>query len=172
MKFTKIKDVKSPIRSIETDAGIDFYIPEYSEEYAKILEDLNGFAISVFTDYEGNNCIAIGKQESVLLPLGVRVDVKEGTALVAENKSGVASQKGLLVGACVVDRFYEGEVILNLHNVGKHQTIIQFGQKAIQFVQYVIANDMPEEISNEEYEELTKQNNSKRGAGGFGHTGL
>ena len=40
IQFTKIRDDKSPVRANLNDAGIDFYIPNYSEEF---LNSLNIF---------------------------------------------------------------------------------------------------------------------------------
>ena len=34
-----------------------------------------------------------------------------------DNKSGIASKRQLLVGACVVDSGYDGEIFINLHNM-------------------------------------------------------
>ena len=78
MKFTKTRDVKSPTRANSTDAGIDFFIPN---------------------DYEGTDLVP---GESAFIPSGVKVNVPEGFALIAFNKSGVAVKKNLHVGACVV----------------------------------------------------------------------
>ena len=57
-----------------------------------------------------------------------------GFALVAFNKSGVAVKKQLYAGACVVDCGYQGEVHINLTNVGKEEQYIKPGDKIIQFV--------------------------------------
>ena len=64
MKISKIRDVKTPTRANSTDAGIDFFIPN---------------------DYEGETEIFPGR--SCLIPSGVKVNVPEGFALVAFNKS-------------------------------------------------------------------------------------
>ena len=37
MKFAKIRDVKSPCRGTKKSAGIDFFVPNYSEDYADKL---------------------------------------------------------------------------------------------------------------------------------------
>ena len=38
VRFTKIRNVKSPSRN-QGDAGSDFYVPEYSEEFIKDLKE-------------------------------------------------------------------------------------------------------------------------------------
>lgn len=37
MKFAKIRDVKSPCRGTSKSAGIDFFVPNYSEEFLKVF---------------------------------------------------------------------------------------------------------------------------------------
>ena len=39
-----------------------------------------------------------------------------------------------MVGACVVDSGYDGEVFVNLHNIGKKAQIINTGDKIAQAV--------------------------------------
>jgi dUTP pyrophosphatase len=51
-----------------------------------------------------------------------------------KNKSGVAHKRRLLVGACVVDSGYEGEVFVNLHNIGDEVQILEPGDKVAQAV--------------------------------------
>jgi len=151
MKFTKIRDVKSPKRANSTDAGIDFFIPnDWSDT------DLVG----------GQRTMLPG--ESVLIPSGVKVNVPEGFALVAFNKSGVATKKGLQVGACVVDCGYQGEVHFHLTNVGGESSQIEPGQKIIQFLLLPLGNPNVEEVTSE----LLYASESSRGEGGFGSTGV
>ena len=143
MKKSKVRKVKTPIRANNTDAGIDFFVPE------------------------DNKPIFIEPGESCLIPSGVKVNVPEGYALMAFNKSGVAVKKELHVGACVVDCGYQGEVHINLTNVGKIQQYLNPGDKVVQFVLLKLGNPVIE---------LVKENNlyeskSSRGDGGFGSSG-
>ncbi|MAG27024.1 hypothetical protein CMI47_15910 [Candidatus Pacearchaeota archaeon] len=143
MKISKVRKVKTPIRANNTDAGIDFFVPE------------------------DNKPIFIEPGESCLIPSGVKVNVPEGYALIAFNKSGVAVKKELHVGACVVDCGYQGEVHINLTNVGKTQQYLNPGDKVVQFVLLKLGNPVIE---------LVKENNlyeskSSRGDGGFGSSG-
>jgi dUTP pyrophosphatase len=50
------------------------------------------------------------------------------------NRSGVAAKRKLIVGACVVDSGYDGEVFVNLHNIGPDTQFIQAGDKIAQGV--------------------------------------
>lgn len=143
MKISKIRDVKTPTRANNTDAGIDFFIPE---------------------DYP---MMRISPGESCLIPSGVKVNVPEGFALVAFNKSGVAVKKSLHVGACVVDNGYQGEVHINLTNVGGTEQILNPGDKIVQFVLLPLG---PHNVSTVPLEDLYAET-SARGQGGFGSTG-
>jgi dUTP pyrophosphatase len=104
--------------------------------------------------------------KSVLIPSGVKAQVPEGYALIAFNKSGIATKQGLIVGACVVDEDYEGEIHIHMMNVEDKVIDIIPGQKLVQFV-LVPVNYQNVEIVNE----LPKRQ-SERGEGGFGSTGL
>ena len=142
MKIQKLRNVKTPNRGTEASAGIDFYVPE---------------------DFE---TAVLKPGESVLIPSGVRVQVPRGYALVAFNKSGVATKQNLSVGACVVDEDYEGEIHLHLINVGRSHTTIKPGQKLTQFILIPVSY-----MDVHVLEELPDRN-TERGAGGFGSTGL
>jgi len=150
MKFTKIRDVKSPKRANSTDAGIDFFIPNDWDDI-----DMIGGEKTILP------C------DSVLIPSGVKVDVPEGYALVAFNKSGVATKKGLQVGACVVDCGYQGEVHFHLTNVSSTTTYLAPGDKIIQFVLLQLGNPEVIEVKPSEL----YADDSSRGQGGFGSTG-
>lgn len=146
MKFCKVRDVKSIAKAHDTDAGFDFFVPNDFEE----------------------TVIQPGKD--LLIPSGVKVKVPHGYALIAFNKSGVATKLHLQVGACVVDENYAGEVHVHVNNIGEQPVTITPGMKIMQFVLVQIGNHMSQEISVEEYEKAMSE--SERGAGGFGSTGM
>ena len=62
------------------------------------------------------------------------IEVPVGHMLEMKNKSGVAAKKQLLVGSCVIDRGYTGEIFVNLNNVGTNIRTIEPGQKVVQGV--------------------------------------
>ena len=144
LEFTKVKDVKSPVRGHTTDAGIDFFIPN---------------------DFEQT---AVFPGKDILLESGIKVIVPKGYALVFKEKSGVATKKKLTAGASVVDSDYRGEIHFHLFNSGKKPQILYPGEKIIQGLIVPISLCRPKEISNEEYE----KNETERGEGGFGSTGV
>lgn len=99
MKISKIREVKTPTRGTECSAGLDFYVPK-------------GFTARLTSGTD------------ILVPSGIRAEVPHGYALIAMNRSSVATStdamrragltpkantpKGtLVVGACVVDEDYD-----------------------------------------------------------------
>ena len=162
MKFLKTRKVKSPLRGTPQSAGIDFYIPD-----------------------EWNDGIpySLPPGERILIPSGLKVSIPTGHALIAFNKSGIATKKGIIVGASVVDEDYQGEVHLSIINTnsssenynGEVYSIdngfvdIIPGEKLMQFILVPVNYNAPEEVK--ELEELHPEK-TQRGSGGFGSTGV
>lgn len=51
--------------------------------------------------------IEILPNSKILIPSGIHVNLPDNVFLKAENKSGIASKRSLIVGACVIDQDYE-----------------------------------------------------------------
>tara|TARA_Y100000592_G_scaffold99255_1_gene174637 strand:+ start:10522 stop:10989 length:468 start_codon:yes stop_codon:yes gene_type:complete len=135
---------KLPTRAHTTDAGMDFFYCPRDE-----------------------SCITLGPGESSLFQTGIKMEVPPGHMLQIMNKSGIASKRSLLVGACVVDEGYTGEIFVNLHNVGTKPQTVEPGQKVAQGV-FVV-------ISKPSFAEITEDNiygsETTRGSGALGSTG-
>ena len=142
MKISKVRDVKTPARGTANSAGIDFFVPEGIQE-------------------------TLGPGKSCLIPSGIKANVPDNHALIAFNKSGVAVKKNLHVGACVVDEDYQGEIHINLTNVGNEIAYIESGEKIIQFALVPVTYDEVLVVDESELFNYT----SERGSGGFGSTG-
>ena len=65
---------------------------------------------------------------------GIKMEVPDNCMLQIMNKSGIASKKHLIAGACVVDEGYSGEIFVNLHNIGDQVQFVEPGQKIAQGV--------------------------------------
>ena len=162
MEFIKIRDVKDPERDVKENAGIDFYIPEFN---SFTEEELSKFGDNVFFE---DNKIIIEPHCSALIPSGIMSKFDNNIALVACNRSGIAAKKHLIHGAHIVDCSYQGEIFVNLINTSDEEQYLEFGQKFIQFIpflistdEFVIKNETPEEF----YTETTN-----RGGGALGST--
>jgi dUTP pyrophosphatase len=147
LKVFRVRDnAKLPTRAHDGDAGMDFY---YCSPQSSVRS------------------IGINPIESILLPTGIKAEVPKGYMLEIKNKSGIASKKQLLVGACVVDSGYDGEIFVNLHNVGKQTHWFKDGDKIAQGV--LVPIDLCEIVEVSDPSELNKD--STRGEGALGSTG-
>jgi len=138
-------DAKCPSRAHSTDAGMDFY----------------------FCPVEGA-AVRVQPGQSVLLETGIKMEVPPGCMLQIMNKSGIATKTQLITGACVVDEGYDGEIFVNLQNIGKDVQYIEPGQKIAQGVFVRIEKPALRIIQDDNiYGQATS-----RGEGGFGSTGV
>ena len=86
------------------------------------------------------------------------------------NRSSVAAKRGLVVGAHVIDSGYNGEVFINLHNVGSRSQEIYHGDKIAQLVMIPIVPFRAEEQRGDILYRLPITI-SDRGEGALGSTG-
>ncbi|MDB4335939.1 dUTP diphosphatase [bacterium] len=135
---------KLPYRAHLDDAGMDFF-------FAPI----------------DTVAVRIAPGQTALLSTGVKVEVPPGCMLQVMNKSGVAYKRQLLVGACVVDHGYTGEIFVNLHNVGKDIEIVNPGTKIAQGVFMNVRTPILVEVT----EDNIYGENTSRGDGALGSTG-
>lgn len=171
LNYIKVREVKSPCRAHPEDAGIDFFVPtDLTMDVMSEKFNLTGCEIETEVDDDGKiKKFILRPNESILIPSGIKVKVPAGYMLQYHNKSGIASKRGLLVGANTVDIGYEGECHINLHNVSKHSQAIAAGDKIVQGIMIKIGFHMPEELKSED--ELYGTLRSDRAAGGFGSSG-
>ena len=87
------------------------------------------------------------------------------------NRSGNAAKKQLMVGACVVDSGYNGEVFVNLHNIGSQSQTINAGDKIAQAVVIPVVPVRFLETQNDNLYDWSPITISDRGAGALGSTG-
>jgi dUTP pyrophosphatase len=147
MKFLKIRDVKSPTRGTAKSAGIDLYIP-------------NDFVETTLLP-----------GQSILIPAGLKVNIPENYAFIAFNKSGVATKRHLVVGACVIDEDYQGEIHIHIFNHSNTESVnLHAGEKIIQCVLIPVKYESIEMVESEE--DLWNGEVTERGEGGFGSTGI
>ena len=169
LKYCRVRKVKNPDRAHPFDAGIDFYVPE--DLTADTMKEKNVSGCDIAIKFGSNGFVKSFKlkpNESVLIPSGIKVNVPEGYMLQYANKSGIASKKGLLVGACIVDSGYMGECHIDLHNVSNREQIVNAGDKIVQGILIPVALGECNEVENED---SLFDSSSSRGSGGFGSSG-
>jgi dUTP pyrophosphatase len=141
------KYVKAPTRSNPSDAGLDVYAH---------LEDP----------------VTIAPGESALIKTGLRFGIPHGYMLQVMNRSSVAAKRSLVVGAHVIDSGYDGEVFINLHNIGAEPQEVRFGHKIAQLVMVPVVHFRAREEPNGNiYDDRTPISISDRGDGALGSTG-
>jgi dUTP pyrophosphatase len=149
-------DVQPPERANPSDAGLDLFFNP----------DPKGFLIS-----SENDGVLIECGRSVLLPTGYKFGIPHGYMLEIKNRSGMAAKRGLVVGACVVDSGYDGEVFVNLHNIGDQGQIITPQTKIAQAVLIPVVHFRAIETQNPNLYSWYPITISDRGDGSLGSTG-
>jgi len=138
-----------PSRANPSDAGLDVrYSPPPSDLYK---------TVSLAPGGRGN------------IPTGLRFGVPHGYMLEVKNRSSIAAKRSLLVGASVIDSGYDGEVFINLHNVGNITQTIEAGTKIAQIVMVPVVHFRASERKDGELYQYPITM-STRGAGALGST--
>jgi len=136
-----------PVRANPSDAGLDL----------------------CFNPKDGKSCwIELG--ESKILSTGLKFGIPHGHMLQIMNRSGNAAKKQLLVGACVVDSGYDGEVFVNLHNIGNERQKIHNGMKIAQAVLIPVVHARFMETKEDNLYDWYPITISDRGDGALGST--
>ena len=138
------RSVIAPCRSNPSDAGLDVYA---------FLEEP----------------IEIAWGESAIIPTGLKFGIPHGYMIEVKNRSSVAAKKGLVVGACVIDSGYDGEVFINLHNISRTTQKLFHGDKIAQLVMVPVIHFYPKEVMIDALyrHDITISN---RGSGALGST--
>ena len=148
-----------PVRANPSDAGLDLCFnahqdPGNTRMDGTVIEDL-----------------VISPGQSVVLPTGLKFGIPHGYMLQIMNRSGNAAKKQLMVGACVVDSGYDGEVFVNLHNIGSREQYIESGMKIAQAVLIPVVHARFVETSEDNLYGWYPITISDRGDGALGSTG-
>jgi deoxyuridine 5'-triphosphate nucleotidohydrolase len=167
IKYTKIREVKNPIRSTSRSGGIDFFVPNFTDNYITAFNARNTNARSMCFYDTNNKNLHIHPQGQILIPLGIKVEIPKGYILVAMNKSGVSFDQRLVKSAELVDEDYRDELFASLYNYSAFPTIIKEGQKILQFVLIPVQYDEMVEVVESDLHIIPTER-----TGGMGSTGL
>ena len=113
---------------------------------------------------EGSVTIAPGT--TYLVKTGIAMEIPKGYAGFIYARSGLASKRGLRPANCVgvIDSDYRGEIMVALHNDSQVEQMVNHGERVAQMV--IGPYLRPEFVA------VSELDNTERGAGGFGHTGV
>lgn len=112
------------------------------------------------------SAVTLQPMERKLVPTGLYIALPEGYEAQVRPRSGLALKKGITVlnSPGTIDADYRGEICVILINLSAEPFIIEDGER---IAQMVIARH-----EQAQWEQVEILNETERGAGGFGHTGV
>lgn len=117
-------------------------------------------------DIAANETVTInpGTWERVATGLSVALPLDE--ELQIRSRSGMALRQGLVVhqGVGTIDSDYRGEIFVMLRNVGMEARTVKCGDR--------IAQGVVAKVAQVEFDVVDDLDETERGAGGFGSTGV
>lgn len=144
-------EVKMKIK-IETIDGAP--VPEYAHEGDAAV------------DLRAACSCTIEPGEWTVVPTGIKVAIPDGYAAFVLPRSGISTKQGLTLvnSPGLIDSGYRGEVGVPLFNVGKEPRTVLHGDRIAQimFVPFIHA----------EFERVAALDDTERGTGGFGSSGV
>ena len=131
-------------------------LPEYGTEHAA------GMDIRANLDEP----VVLKPMQRVLIPTGLYIELPEGYEAQIRPRSGLALKKGIgiLNSPGTIDADYRGEVCIILVNLSSETFVIEDGERIAQMV--IAKHEQPV------WQEVEVLDETERGAGGFGHTGV
>ena len=112
--------------------------------------------------------LTIKPMERVLIPTGIFLEITNGFEGQVRARSGLSIKYGLTMvnGVGTVDADYRGELKVPMINLGSEDFTVESGDRIAQivFARY-------ESVNFEPVDSVESLEKTKRGAGGFGHTG-
>jgi dUTP pyrophosphatase len=148
LEYKLREGAKIPTRANPSDAGLDVY---YCPKDPKV-----------------SSC-SMRPGENMLLPTGLSFGVPHGYMLQVCNRSSMGAKRSLVVGAHIVDSGYDGEIFIDLHNIGNETQYIVAGDKIAQLVLVPVVHFRARQLQQSElYDEDISMSN--RGSGALGST--
>lgn len=148
LEYARLREtVRPPVRANPSDAGLD-----------------------VFHNPERTDTVSLNPGENALLPTGLRFGVPHGFMLQVMNRSSMSAKRGLVVGAHCVDSGYDGEVFIDLHNIGNEVQLVRPGDKIAQVVMVPVIPFRAMETSTGNLYDWYPITISDRGEGSLGST--
>ena len=149
LEYYRVRDnAHPPTRANPSDAGLDVY---YNPENPKVVE--------------------LSPGDNAVLATGLRVGIPHGYMLQVMNRSSLAAKKSLVVGAHCIDSGYDGEIFIDVHNVGTENQVIVPHTKIAQLVMVPVIPFRAVESNKGDLYGWEPITISARGNGGFGSTG-
>lgn len=110
--------------------------------------------------------LTLAPGETQLIPTGMAIHIADhGLAAVLLPRSGLGHKHGIVLGNLVglIDSDYQGQVFVSCWNRGQAPFTIEIGERIAQMVLLPVVRA--------QFEVVSEFNETRRGAGGFGHSG-
>ena len=147
---------KIPLRILDERIGREFPLPEYATPGSAGV-DLRACVDAPMTVLPG---------ATELIPTGIALHIEDpGLAATILPRSGLGHKHGIVLGNLVglIDSDYQGEILVSCWNRGSEPFEVEPGLRLAQLVIVPVVQV--------EFEVVPEFLASRRGAGGFGHTG-
>ncbi len=145
------------LKLLDARLGREFPLPDYATAHSAGM-DLRAMCAEP---------LLLAPGEAQLLPTGLAIHIgdPELCAMILP-RSGLGHKQGLVLGNLVglIDADYQGPLMVSLWNRGQNPQQVQPGDRIAQLVL------MP--VRRAEFRIVEEFEESARGAGGFGHTGV
>ena len=148
-------------------------------EYARLRENVvpptrgnpSDAGLDVYYNPASGSPAFINPSFSARLQTGLRFGVPHGYMLQVMNRSSIAAKRDLIVGAHVIDSSYDGEVFIDMHNIGNITEVIEPGTKIAQIVMVPVVPFRAIERPDGDLYDWYPITISDRGDGALGSTG-
>jgi dUTP pyrophosphatase len=148
---------KIRLRVLDARLGTEFPLPAYATD--------GSAGVDLRACVDGN--VLLGPGEVTLVPTGIAIHVADpGLAAVILPRSGLGHKNGIVLGNLVglIDSDYQGQIMVSCWNRGGQPFTIEPGARLAQMVFVPVVQA--------EFEVVGDFTATRRGAGGFGHTGV
>jgi len=148
---------KIALKILDARIGTKFPLPRYGTAGAAGLDLVACIDAS----------LTLKPGDTQLIPTGIAIHIGDpGLAAMLLPRSGLGHKHGIVLGNLVglIDSDYQGQVFVSCWNRGQAAFTIEPGDRIAQMV------FVP--VTQAEFEIVQDFEESRRGAGGFGHTGI
>lgn len=148
------KEIKIKVKRLSKDF-LDIPLPHYATS--------GSAGMDIRAAVKEEVILHAGKVE--MIPTNISVEIPVGYEIQVRPRSGLAANYsiGLLNSPGTIDSDYRGEVKIIMMNFGKEEFKIHRGDRIAQLI--------VSKVYTAKIEEAEELNSTKRGDGGFGHTG-
>ncbi|MBE9502699.1 MAG: dUTP diphosphatase [Proteobacteria bacterium] len=136
--------------------GSDVPLPKYMTDHSAGMD--------LYADIDEE--ITLKPMERILVSTGISIALPDGYEAQIRPRSGLAIKYGIALvnSPGTIDADYRGEIKVIIINLGTSSFVVKRGERIAQMVVH--------EVSRVTWQESEDLNDTARGGGGFGHTGI